>query len=83
MMPPTPAVNPANPEYAAIKVPKDFDRRARDLMSEPIELVQVNVFVYMPRPRRHSRTHASDLLCGFSRTHFQVPILHGPTCSSN
>lgn len=49
MTPPTPAVNPASPEYAAIKVPKDFDRRARDLMSEPIELVQVNDFVYMAR----------------------------------
>lgn len=47
--PPTPAVDPTSPEYAAIEVPTDFDRRARDLMTEPVELVKVNDFVYMAR----------------------------------
>ena len=45
--PPSPPVDTTSAEYAAIEVPKDFDRRARDLMELPVELIQVNEFVYM------------------------------------
>lgn len=47
--PPSPPVDPTSPEYAAIEVPKDFDRRARDLMDLPVELVPINDFVFMAR----------------------------------
>ena len=42
-----PRVDPESPEYAAIEVLKDVDERARDLMELPIELVQINDFVFM------------------------------------
>ena len=42
-------VDTSSAEYEAIVVPKDVDERARDLMQAPIELVQINDFVFMAR----------------------------------
>ena len=42
-------VDTTSAAYAAIEVPRDVDERARDLMQAPIELVQINDFVFMAR----------------------------------